>query len=405
MPSRGSRVLHESIATSRTATAVRNLGSVLRRVFLDRFGTECPTAGPLVRELGLSRTLAWRLQAMTKAGDLSTNLDGLVGNRGYSTLRESLVASGVPDSLRADLDAAWNDLLEAMRHDRVDRDRLRMASRSNVDIRRDVMQANAQLWGVQLAVQVFAMLFAFSRRSRERIDRAASNLTIGLVVRRRIPNIRLHTPIMPEQADRSGGTGSRGSRGALWVKSICSPGICGTLLRPNPEVPGAIDLVAEDGACGPFTAAFAEHTESMASPWREEPDDRGGAAVRVGIPAERRIMIVGMHEDLPDWTDFEHSIRVGLTQSRHLPPSQIRQRLPIEIPVEEVDDTETLLADSSLGGDAATPMRRLLERNAEMLGQPLGAFRFRRVVIEYPPMPSYTVLRWRLGERPRERSQ
>ena len=401
MPHRGSRVLHESIATSRTATALRDLGLVLRRVFLDRFCTECPTAGPLVQHLGLSRTLAWRLQAMTKADDLSTNLDGLVGNRGFSTLRKSLAAIGVPDSLRSELDLAWRDLQEAMRHDRVDRDRLRLASRSNVDIRRDVMRANAQLWGVQVATQVFAMLFAFSRRSRERIDRAASNLNVGIVVRRRIPNIRLYTPIVPEQADRSRDTGSRGGQEALWVKSICSPGICGTLIRPSPDVPGAIDLVAKDGACGPFTAAFAEHTESMATPWRDGTDDRGGAAMRVGIPVERRIMIVGMHEDLPEWTDFEHSVRVGLLQSRHLPPSQIRQRLPIPVPVEEVGSDKSLFGSPRGDDETSLPLRPLLERNAESLGRPLSTFRFRRTVVEYPPMPSYTVLRWRLAERPR----
>jgi hypothetical protein len=394
--------------------AMLAFGGSLRDLFRTLFGSERPAAGELVDRLAISRTLAWRLQQMAKPDDLAANLNAVVAERGFRVLVASLGSAGLPADRLAEIEARWEVLRRSMRRHRIDRDGLRSIGaqeRSSVRggsdaarRRRDAMRANEFLWGIGIRTTILTQMFArhpaAGSPDTDRIGLAASVIHHGLRVVRPVPPLVVYRRLFRGAFGESDPQDLARGDIAPWIDEACTPGICGTAVRPRASQKEAFELdTASIPTAVPIDLAFAESALDFASPYADSPGQSGFMEAPLGFPVERVIVYLGTHESMPEWSDHECRLRTALMTSRRLPPERRFATLPVDSrlePIESVAGVPTLPS----GSEHLEPMvRRIMSINAAALGHKPTSFRFRRLVLDHPPMPSLLLIRWRLAER------
>ena len=394
-----------------TAAFTGSVRQALRAIF----GSDRPGGGELVERLQISRTLAWRLQQMVKPDDLGANLNAIVGERGYRVMIAALAAAGTPADRLDEIGARWAELRAVMDRSRIDRDGLRALSaddaastRSASDamrLRKAATSANQTLWGIGIRASVFMQMFAPSPKpssaGSDRIGIAASLFDHGLRVLRSVPPLIVYQRLFRGQFGDRAVPEQVGNHDDPWIHEASTPGLFGTAVRPRQDLPDVFEL--ETGLIPPSTPidlAFAESALDFASPYADAPGDSGFMEAPVGFPVERVIVYLGTHASMPPWTDHECRLRTSLLTSRRLPPQRRFATLPLQIRLESVPLTDGVPALPP-GSEALKPaIGTITSIHADRLGHPASAFRFLRAVVDYPPMPSFLSLRWRLAERP-----
>lgn len=390
-------------------------GGSLREAVRTLFGSKRPAAGELVERLAISRTLAWRLQQMVKEEDLAANLNAVVAERGFRVLVASFRAAGLPGDRLAEIEARWEALRRSTDRHRLDRDALRTigaqghsSARAALDAarrRRDVMRANEILWGIGIRTTIFTQMFApppdDGSPSSGHIGIAASILHHGLRVLRPIPPLVVYRRLFRGAFGGSDPQDLGRGEAPPWIDEACTPGLCGRAVRPRTGHEGVFELdPASIPTATPIDLAFAESALDFASPFADSPGQTGFMEAPLGFPVERVIAYLGTHESMPAWSDHECLLRTALMTSRRLPAERRLTTLPIESRVEPVESLGGVPALPSGSEHLASMVRRIMSINAAALGHEARSFRFHRIVLDHPPMPSFLLARWRLAERP-----
>jgi hypothetical protein len=367
----------------------------------------------LGRQLGLDKSLAWKLSRVVNEEDPLSSASHLPRRSGVRILLEALQRAGAPEpriDLLRDALAEFERMVETHCGDRETLEMMLSHTARDGQAQRDEahrkksFQGNSAIWGAQARVQLCARFFMPSPGSDELLDMAIIG---GLVDFKRL---RHNVPwsIASVRRFMDDGTPITGAvyepldpavplDQAPLVRVFCSD--------PTPELcmaPGQAGAVRYEIAQGPVgntavcTCIAGQIFRRHAGRWRTDQDRFGEHLLSLNTPAELAIHDLFVHRgcDLP--------LPPTLHLYSNLPggpiyPAGGRERglLPLH---------EPMISLGSSPPDVIVPevprYRQMVQMVMDRLGCDLRDFEGYRMKLRYPPMPTVTVFRHELRARP-----
>lgn len=347
------------------------------------------------RLLGLNKNLTWKISRVLLAEEVFEALPLLPGGAGLDLVLEATAKAGAsPRSLdRARVAIAS---IESMVN-------LHGGDRATMELMLDSMgvggleksrklafRGNSGLWGVMAKVRVSAQVLAPNAQNPDMLDMV---LVAGLQNVRRFRPIQRWPIFRLERYDYEGEVtrfSVEDAPGAPW-------GMMPSFSRgPLPKVHvreegnGLIYEVGDGpvGKTGEFSCYFGFGFRADVPRYATERDESAWLAASVAMPVETLLLDMFVHKDLPEAMDPETSVYGGAWVGA--PGFPDSARLPIHehaVHLGRGADLSTPLDDQYPG-----VMARVFDRT----GWRPEDFHCLRLVIEYPPMPSRAVMRYRL---------
>ena len=353
------------------------------------------------RQLGLDKTLSWKIGRLVTEADPAASLEHLPGASGMRILLAAVTAAGATEQAAARVVAAreaFDRLIEVHSGDRSTLDAMLAGLRSAhhqpkraESARRQSFLGNSATWGVQARVRVGLHLVAPAIDDAGRIDL----ISIGALhdLRRLRADIRwplvIHKTFGMSSADGEAQADAMervGPEGMPLLREFCS--------EPLPdlravEVPNGTAWELCPGPVGKtanMTATFGFLDRSVAPVAGEAPGQFGEHLTMLNTPVETLLVDVLVHRALP-FASPPEALLVSRMESdaRFTTADKNRYRLPLH---EEL---------TPIGSMVSTPLLprhpELVAMAAERLGHQLTDFEGYRLVMRYPPIPAVAVLR------------
>jgi hypothetical protein len=354
------------------------------------------------RALALDKTLAWRACRFTRETEALDALGFLPGTGAFARLWTAARRAGAAEPTLAAARAAAADLAEhierhagspqAFRRLLAGLDFEREQPRHYEDGRRQAFHGNAAIWGVQAKARLGFHAVAPNRDDTSLLDL----LTVGgvhdlhrLRASARWPIVR-HTAYGNAQSpDASEPLDARVQPGEPpLLRDFCSEG-----LPPLRAVTtgGSTVFELDDGGLGRTAAVtclfgFLRRRAVPRNP--ASPDERGEHLTYLNTPVERALVDLAIHADL-DYGSPELQLCSLMESPAPIGPDHAsRYALPVAERVLELSRQRPMLETACL------PRYPDLVRFAlTQLGHDLSMFRFFRVELTHPPIPTVAVLR------------
>jgi hypothetical protein len=353
------------------------------------------------RALGLDKTLAWRACRFTRETDALDALGFLPGVGAFARLWAASARSGVAGERLArarDAASALAEYIErhagspqAFRRLLAGLDSGRSRPRHQEDGRRQAFHGNAAIWGVQAHARIGFHAVAPHREDSGVLDL----LTVGglhalhrMRGSARWPIVRhiaygdCRTGAAPEPLDPRVRPGE-----APLLRDFCSPGL--PPLRAVTSA-GSTAFELQDGGLGrtaAMTCLFGFVSRRAVPRRPERPDERGEHLTILNTPVERALVDLAIHAEL-DFGSPELQLCSQMESPAPIgPDSASRYVLPMAEPVVELSRERPQLETACLPG-----YPDLVRYALTQFGHDVSDFRFFRVELAHPPIPTVAVL-------------
>jgi len=353
------------------------------------------------RQLGLDKTLAWKIGRLVTVADPAASLEHLPGASGMRILLAAVTAAGATDAAAATVTRAreaFDRLIEVHSGDRATLEAMVSGLRSThhqpkraESARRQSFLGNSATWGIQARVRVGLHLVAPAVSDASRIDL----ISIGALHELRRLRADTRWPlVIHKRFDLPAADGSAqddameriGDEGMPLLREFCS--------SPLPDlrsvhVPNGTAWELSPGPVGKtanMTATFGFLNRSVAPVVSEAPGQFGEHLTMLNTPAETLLVDLLVHRTLPFASEPEALLVSRMESDAHFATADCnRHRLPLH---------EKL---NPIGSMVSTPLLprhpELVAMAAERIGHPLSDFAGYRLVMRYPPIPAVAVLR------------
>lgn len=367
----------------------------------------------LSRRLKINKNLAWKASRLVGASSPAIGIPHIPGQSGLDLLLEAFEQAGAgPGAVRAVREArqAFDRFVEVHAGDRATLDLMldSMSAGWNSDrlemSRRLAYQGNSGIWGLQTGVRYTFTMLAPSRSDPTRLDIGL----IGAYIDCRRLRKGVTWPIFKIKAQHDCG-------GDYEVRADEAPcedslplgrtGLLSGFCSPTmPEIRAVRDqdqLVYELGEgpvgnTGRFDCFFGTFMPALATRFKTPRDPSGRVYSNISVPAERLIFDVLVHRDLPYAGDPVAAVYSGLSDKFNpAAPQPLERALPIHEPFERL---------SAASAEFLSPR---IPRHAEVLRCMLDAGKWNpeeftavRLNMQFPPLPSFVVIEFPLGDAP-----
>lgn len=392
----------------------RSTASELRAALLALYadvGADVRRPQLVARRFSLNKNLTWKIAKVLQSPDPLETVPLVPGSEGMGILLGAMMSAGAKPAVVGRVRAALADFERMIALHVGDRTTLEILmdglgqGKSLEMSRKLAFRGNSGVWGLQARVRTMAAILAPNETDPEKLDLA---LVAGMFDIRRLrpvqgwPIFRFHRligassesararRIEPLEAPKSE------ADPLLIMRSWCTP--------PDAEV-RSVQLGTEVvhelvegpvGRTGEVSLVFG-HLERAAVPrYGTIPDEMGELSALVTIPVETLIQDIALHRDIAE--HFEPEVRVYGRPFGMLaldPATRENYRLPIE---------ERLAHLGALPHGFETPhlprQAALMEAVFAKGGWNPKDFVAVRLVLQYPPMPSTALVRYRLPTRP-----
>ncbi|MBX3357707.1 MAG: hypothetical protein KF745_04690 [Phycisphaeraceae bacterium] len=392
----------------------RSVAQQVRRALAESLAAiGCDAAKPpgVSRQLGLDKTLAWKLCRIVTEEDPCGAIAMLPGRGGVKIVLESLRNAGAPDeSVIAVQDAlaGFDRMVEAHAGDRETLEMMlgvrnsRATAKRIEAFRKSGFQANSAIWGVQARVQVSLHVMAPSAGPGDAVSMAT---ICGLADFRRLrpdvpwsaATLRRWGSIAPEQQSFGPIDPSVGLDESPLLAQYCSDPL--PQLRQERERDGTVRFVLEEGPVGNTAAAtvvFGWRHEAVASKYESHPGEFGEHVVTIVTPVESLVHDLLVHRSLDFAMNPTAHFYSQLPGGPRYPEHGLNAGL-LPVPVEVTD------LGSSPPDTTTTELphyREMAEAATKSLGYSLDEFQGYRMRVKYPPMPTMAILRHSLLRKP-----
>lgn len=383
----------------------------LREALLESFGAVGVSASkPLQfsRELGLDKSLGWKVARFITEEDQIAAIRHLPGRPGMKILMDRLRTMPVPAGLVARVSQAIDELDQVITQHAGDRDSFDLmlqslspsvAREKHESFRRQAFAGNSAIWGVQARLQLAIHVVAPGKRP----DELSLALSAGLVDFRRLRSDARWAIARRWRTTDAGGTVGTGyvpmdplapKDGPPILTAFSTSPLPPLAAREEPDRPITrfeIDAgpIGNSGAC---TCITGWSNPDSASRYRDQSDQFGDHFTTLSTPVEVLYLELWVHQSL----DFAMQPKLGVYSQ--LPGGEIyprdgKEAGRLEIPV----DVAPIMGE---------PSTEDYPRHTELVATTLGAlggrveeFRGFRVRMPYPPIPAAAVLRYELPSR------
>lgn len=351
------------------------------------------------RELGLDKTLAWKISKFAQSTDLVKAAKHVPGNGGIEITLRAAALKGVTedriDAVRA-ADRALREFVRKQAGDRRSFEAMLAAGgrdeRIEIEERRDFYRSGSAIWGVRAKSQLLALVLRPSETDPDRIDVAQLSGFIGFE--------RLRSDV-PWIIRRLWASDSEGTQEAKFEREPLDPtGVTGTAIplipefctQPLPEVnqfkgsdgvlydelaPG---LVGRRGAINCISGEIYRSAIPLA--WSAD-NTTGRYELNLRTPVEFAQFDIYLHESLTNFGDFEQGI-YGLIEDRPGIGSGKTHKHPMYTPQPAKKLGFPAMTHSSKISNYAKMIEGVLDR--ARWGK-IDAFRGYRIELEYPATP------------------
>ncbi|MFT7464903.1 MAG: hypothetical protein ACI9EF_003263 [Pseudohongiellaceae bacterium] len=356
------------------------------------------------RQLGLDKTLAWKVARLVTGADPVESLEHLPGASGLRILLKAATAAGAPAETVARVRlarAAFDRLVEVHSGDRATLDAMLAGLESAGQqqrkraeaARRQSFLGNSATWGVQARVRVGLHVMAPNDADPSRVDL----LNVGALHDLRRLRTDIRWPLVIQKSFGMGlqpgssddAMGRVGEEGAPLLTEFCSTPLptLQPVAVPNGTAwelcPGPVGLTAS------MTATFGFLSRAVAPVAAAKSGEYGEHFTMLNIPAEHLLVDLLVHRSLPFAMPPE-ALLVSHMQSDA--PLAAADRRRYEIPLHE--------SVAPIGSVVSTPLLprypELVAMAVDRIGLQLSDFQGFRLVMRYPPIPAVAVLRHRL---------
>ncbi|RMH04202.1 MAG: hypothetical protein D6702_03720 [Planctomycetota bacterium] len=373
-------------------------------------GADPATPQEVSRTFGLNKNLTWKVSKIVQAGDPYSAYPHLPGTGGMEILLRALAKAGAPERLIRDCRRALGEFEDMVSTHAGDRGTLELlldslaegglSSRPLEISRKLAFRGNCGIWGIHASTRLTTFFLAPNAEDPSRADavfltglirlrRFRPDATLPLIQRQLVDD-RGHQLPLPEEVAID--PAYQDTPGPKLLSAFCS--------RPIPrfrEVPIEKGVVyeLEPGPVGNTGAADVFYASGLRAvvPVRATTEDRFGELnTLLNTPVENLQFDLFLHRDL-DVRERPQAILYGRMQGGTALPASRRdpERLPMSETVREISGSLNAVASPLVPRypDICETVYRRMEWDPE-------AFTCHRLVMEYPPIPSSVIQRYRL---------
>jgi hypothetical protein len=358
----------------------------------------------VARSLEVDKTLAWRACRFTRASEATDALGYLPGDTALDYLWTAARKAGAPAERLETAAAAASDLREHIQRHAGGRQGLRRllanldaeSGRAGLqdDGRRQAFGGNVAIWGVQATSRIGFHAIAPNAEDPERLDlisvgglhelhrlRASARWPIirETVFRDAGDDLAAHEPIDPSVTPGE----------PPLLKAFCSEDL--PALRSRSVRDGTVfELDAGGlGRTAAVTCLFGMIHRATVPRRAAAAGEYGEHFTFLNTPVERAVVDVAVHTDLAEFGAPELQLCSLMESAIDFGPDDgSRYVLPVAERVTELAGEHPVLETPCL-----PRYRELVEMCLDRLGHPTSAFRFYRVELAHPPIPTVAVLR------------
>ena len=394
---------------------VRDATQAIRRTLseaLTAVGADLTRPQQMARQLGLDKSLSWKVTKILSDADPVAAIPRLPGRSGQKIIVDALLKAGAPseqaEAVRAAMDeferlvsvhAGDRDTLEIMlssltREGQADRDEAQ---------RRLAYQANSATWGVRARVQISAHFAAPSTHNAGMLDLAIAS---GLVDFRRLRQDAAWAVATIRGITDDGSPRGMVNFGPLdpAISDPAAPPLMTAFssnplpaIRTAPTRNGAVRCEIAEGPVGNTGAATCMtgwFTRAAVSRWRSPNDRYGEHFVSMTTPVETIFHDLFVHRSMTFALDPTIHVYSQLPGGPVYPADGRTQGLlPIADPVVRLGGPPDLTTPDY------APFPRLVESVMKRMEWNIADFVGFRFRLRYPPIPALAVLRYELPER------
>lgn len=397
-----------SFADDCRATAAE-LRAALAAVYAD-VGADAGRPQVVARRFRLNKNLTWKIAKVLQSTDPLETVPLVPGSEGMGLIVGAMLQAGASPAVIARLRSAMADFERMIELHVGDRQTLEILmdglgqGRSIEMSRKIAFRGNSGVWGLQARLRTMAAVLAPNPQRPEFLDMA---LMAGMFGIRRLrpvqgwPIFRFRHDLSPPKEgarvrEIEPLEAPRTPEDPLFImRSWCVPNDAGVRsVQIGNEVVHELQE-GPVGRTGEVTLVFGHHERSAVPRYGGAPGEMGELSALVSIPVETLVQDVLLHRDIAD--DFEPEVRVygrpfGMTALD--PRTRENYRLPITERLERLGPIP-----ESLWTEHMPRHVELMQSIFERCGWNPKDFVGVRLQLQYPPMPSTAIIRYRLPIR------
>ena len=365
------------------------------------------------RQLGLDKTLGWKVFQLAFSVDDEDAVKHIPGPRAWGKIIAALEQNGTSASTMVDLRTAIDALEAVLLSSKLKRGAIAdiylngtlssASARRLLRIRREGAQAASSIFGARIAARVGCFLVAPSQAARM-IDLSPLTMILGPEMISSRVLMPLYVPVTSWTESRASIDLARAGEGAKQhslyplILDLSSPNITQNELQRDPSNKRKTInfLGTRSDRTEPLCLSFMEIMREIGSMYRESDDSWATLALPIEEPIDFVVFDVCVHREIP----MNDPLDAGITESRV--PNRDGDQLNVDLRIRteaELVEINSLDLPAPIASHSAT-YHELVRRGAAELGTTINDYRFYRFAISYPPMKSLVMVRWKLPAPP-----
>jgi hypothetical protein len=364
------------------------------------------------RELGIDKSLAWKLVSLTQAPSPAEAITMMPGPRGWQQIIDALAATTIATTRVEEVRESLRAFVRETGRRGFDRRRLRTLA-TEVDtsvrgrmeanrLREAATAANTAIWGVGANTLIASYLLQPTGDS-DRLAIAAVTMFQGLHRSRPGPEMAIHR----RGRIRATGDATIDEQGCtIECADLCGADAMAEIATQNDGDEACVTFRGDrTSPAHPIDLVFAERLPSFAYMFARSEGELGSFGVPIWIPVHRLVLEVLVPPSIP-WTTTPSAVAFNeISNSTH----HLAWRDLHEFPVVETPETAIRLDEpsamtlppASTGGTppSSKTYATAIERAAAAIGGTPHEYFRHRLIIDHPLLSSNVVLRWPLPAR------